>query len=459
MPSTRSHTDGGDRRRTASACVAAALLVAGAVASSQPSEPSRPGRTEDSAVARHPLGAVQPPRAPEPVIASPLPPGELPVPVAPRVQLVAASRSGSSGSPSGSATGIPATALAAYTNAASVLARRDSSCGLPWSILAGIGRVESNHGRFGGATLSADGYPSPPIRGIPLDGRPGVALIRATDGGTWTGDPVFERAVGPMQFLPSTWRAVAADGNGDGAADPNNIYDAALGAGDYLCSGGGDLRAAAGARAAVFRYNHSESYVDTVLALARDYEHGIAAQLPDNPVGNVPEPGQVHDLPPASVTVVDPEPPAAAVLPPSTPAPAPLQPKPADSPRPSPGDRPAVPSSANHHTAGRPTTGATVAASPASSAGKQLSQDIQSTVHAAICEMTANLPRPEHEAIGQISVAALRQHGLKLVKPAAAAPCRAEGPPPSPQLNGAAAASPGEPAERRQGADVSKTEE
>ena len=79
--------------------------------------------------------------------------------------------------------GIPSVAVYAYTRAAARLATEDPTCGIRWTLLAAIGRVESNHGRFGGAMLRDDGYPTQPIRGIPLDGRPNVALIRDTDGG------------------------------------------------------------------------------------------------------------------------------------------------------------------------------------------------------------------------------------------------------------------------------------
>ncbi|MFI6305939.1 lytic transglycosylase domain-containing protein [Amycolatopsis thailandensis] len=420
MTSTRPHTVGKDRQRTAGACVAAALLVAGAVASGP-----QPRAVVDSAVPLQPLGAAPSPVAPKPGVdlPLPLPATELPGPVAPRIQLVAAYQPGSSTPSNVSATGIPAVALAAYTNAAAVLARRDPSCGLPWSMLAGIGRVESNHGRFGGATLGADGYPSPPIRGIPLDGRPGVALIRATDGGKWTGDPVFERAVGPMQFIPSTWRSAGADGNGDGAADPNNIHDAALAAAGYLCSGGGDLRTDTGARAAVFRYNHSQSYVTTVLSLARDYEHGIAAELPSNPVGEVSEPTRGHDLPPASVTVLDAQHPAAA---PATSAPTQAEPasppaaQPTGSPRPPHHERPGTSAVApvkepDDHTGAR----------PASPADTQLAPDITDAVHEAICEMAAKLPGTTQQAIKRAAVTVFRRQGLKPAKPPTSAVCRA----------------------------------
>src|SRR4029453_9776632 len=121
--------------------------------------------------------------------------------------------------------GIPEVADDASPTAEDAVADSAPDGGVPWSLVAAIGRVESNHGRFGGAQLLENGYGTRPIRGIPLDGRPGVALIQDTDNGALDDDPTFDRAGGPMQFLPSSWPPVAADGNDDAMEDPDNIYD------------------------------------------------------------------------------------------------------------------------------------------------------------------------------------------------------------------------------------------
>jgi hypothetical protein len=188
------------------------------------------------------------------------------------------------------ASGIPAVALEAYQRAATALAISTPTCHLPWQLLAAIGRVESDDGQFGGAVLLADGYSTRPIHGIPLDGRDGVALVRDTDAGQLDGDPNFDRAVGPMQFIPSTWAVYGVDGNGDGKKDPNNIFDAALAAADFLCAGGGDMANPAQEAAAVLRYNDADEYVRVVLALAASYEHGDYATVPT--AGQV---GTVHN--------------------------------------------------------------------------------------------------------------------------------------------------------------------
>ncbi|MFZ2527767.1 MAG: lytic murein transglycosylase [Rhodococcus sp. (in: high G+C Gram-positive bacteria)] len=172
--------------------------------------------------------------------------------------------------------GIPVVVLEAYGHAAAVLAASRPDCGLAWTTLAGIGSVESGHGRHGGASADENGTVAPPIRGIPLDGGPGLAEIRDTDGGRLDGDPVLDRAMGPMQFIPETWTRWGTDANGDGVADPDNIDDAALTAGRYLCDRGGDLTTAAGWTKALIAYNYSTDYLALVRDRAAAYGVGVA---------------------------------------------------------------------------------------------------------------------------------------------------------------------------------------
>ncbi len=162
--------------------------------------------------------------------------------------------------------GIGTTALSAYGYAAAVMAETLPGCGIGWTTLAGIGSVESRHGTYDGSAVDAVGQVSPIIRGIPLDGGPGVAEIPDTDGGALDGDSVHDRAMGPMQFIPETWLKWGVDANGDGRVDPDNIDDATLTAARYLCARGGDLSTAAGWQQALMAYNLSGDY----LALVRD---------------------------------------------------------------------------------------------------------------------------------------------------------------------------------------------
>jgi membrane-bound lytic murein transglycosylase B len=179
--------------------------------------------------------------------------------------------------PAGGGATIPALTLRAYREAAAWAAGYDPGCRLPWTVLAGIGRIESNHGLFGGPAtrFSPGGAVSPRITGPPLDGN-GVARIPDSDGGRWDGDTTWDRAVGPMQFIPTTWRSLGRDGNGDRVADPNNLFDAAVSAAGYLCaSGGGSLTDPARLRQAIYAYNHSWPYVDAVLGWAGLYAGGV----------------------------------------------------------------------------------------------------------------------------------------------------------------------------------------
>jgi membrane-bound lytic murein transglycosylase B len=235
-------------------------------------------------------------------------------------------------------TGIPARALDAYRKAATLVQAADPACNIDWALLAAIGRVESNHARFGGNQLDPAGVAQPGIIGIPLDGTNGTALIKDTDGGQWDGDTVYDRAVGPMQFIPGTWRAVGVDGDGDGVKNPQDMADAATSAAVYLCSGPGDLTRPGDLHSAIMRYNPSESYVATVTSIADTYRHGVtalpASYLPPvqsaHPSRDVATAARIHRLhahpAPATAGAAQaasvPVTPAAAVQAPDTPAPA-----------------------------------------------------------------------------------------------------------------------------------------
>ncbi|GAA1060082.1 lytic transglycosylase domain-containing protein [Agromyces bracchium] len=171
------------------------------------------------------------------------------------------------------ATGIPARALAAYALAHVAIAAEEPQCGVDWTTIAAIGAVESGHGSHGDSELQASGQVTPKILGPALDGD-GVAAIHDTDGGALDGDATWDRAVGPMQFIPSTWEQWGADANGDGVADPSQIDDAAYAAARYLCASG-PMTSPEGWRGAVFSYNHLESYVDKVAGIANGYADAL----------------------------------------------------------------------------------------------------------------------------------------------------------------------------------------
>jgi hypothetical protein len=208
--------------------------------------------------------------------------------------------------------GIPQIVLDAYRQAETSLTDADPSCHLRWQMLAGVGRVETNHANDG--RVYADGTTFTPILGPVLDGD-GYPAIPDTDDGIFDGDTVWDRAVGPMQFIPGTWAAVGVDGNADGKADPHNVFDAALSAGRYLCAGSVDLADRDQLVEALLRYNHSPEYVTLVLAWIDGYTAGQVVPLP--PVSTPPP----TSTPPTSGPPTSPPttPPTTTTPPPTTP--------------------------------------------------------------------------------------------------------------------------------------------
>ncbi|MDX3851605.1 lytic transglycosylase [Streptomyces sp. AK02-01A] len=223
--------------------------------------------------------------------------------------------------------GIPASVLAAYKQAEQRLAEDKPGCNLPWQLLAAIGKVESGQAR--GGRVDAQGTTLAPILGPVLNGV-GFANISDTDHGQYDGDTTHDRAVGPMQFIPATWETWGQDANGDGTRDPNNIFDAALAAGHYLCAGGRDLSVEADLHKSILGYNHSQEYLNTVLTWLEYYRKGTH-EVPDGtgvlPVGNGPA---------GPSSTPDPSPSSTPSKPGGSPGPKPSEPKPGDSGSPAP---------------------------------------------------------------------------------------------------------------------------
>ena len=282
--------------RTSAFVVALVAVLAGTLTTSGRPAPPRPDELADAA-----------PTAPDrrdpgadggaPPVADP-PPGDPPVAVdggAGGVVVIPVTATGTTN-------GIPSTVLAAYRGAAETTARVRPGCHLPTTLLAAIGKVESGHAR--GGRVDATGTTVGAILGPVLNGGPGVAAIRDTDGGRLDGDQRWDRAVGPMQFIPGTWARWATDGNADRVANPHNVWDAAATAAEYLCAGGRDLATAAGARQAILSYNHSTDYLRLVLAWQAAYERGTAA-VPDG-TGSAAIPGAALPMAVVPVAVTSP---------------------------------------------------------------------------------------------------------------------------------------------------------
>ncbi len=238
-------------------------------------------------------------------------------------------------------TDIPLVALNAYVIAERLLAEEDPSCKIEWWMLAGIGKIESIHGHFADSTLNRNGHTTEIIRGPALDGRilegaeflvdgavlpeagtltesiavptagpapdaastgaevdpssapaapaapvpviKRLALITDTDGGALDRDTTYDRAVGPMQFIPQTWNRYKADANADGNSDPQNIYDAALASARYLCTATSSMATEEGRKTAFFAYNHDDEYTANVAAAGVFYRNAI--QIPTEEFG------------------------------------------------------------------------------------------------------------------------------------------------------------------------------
>ena len=222
---------------------------------------------------------------------------------------------------------IPETVLAAYQRAVERTNLVQPNCHIPLELLAAIGKVESGHAR--GGQVDASGRTAAPILGPVLNGGP-FAAIRDTDGGALDGDRSWDRAVGPMQFIPGTWARWQADGNDDGRVDPHNVYDASLAAARYLCAANRDLGTPTGLDEAVLSYNHSTSYLTLVRSWMSVYRNGTVTVADITDAGWVPvtsapppvstTPSNPPSNPPSSPPSSPPSrPPTTPSVPPSTP--------------------------------------------------------------------------------------------------------------------------------------------
>jgi hypothetical protein len=169
-------------------------------------------------------------------------------------------------------TDLPERVLVAYAKADLAIQASNPRCHLTWATLAGVGRIESKHGRYGGAEVNDNGEESKRIIGPALDGSPGFLAVPDTDKGELDGDTVWDHAVGPMQFTPETWRRYGMRASKDGKQpDPQSIDDSSLTAGRYLCAMGGDLSVPKNWWTAVLTYNNSTEYGQQVFSNADAY--------------------------------------------------------------------------------------------------------------------------------------------------------------------------------------------
>lgn len=185
---------------------------------------------------------------------------------------------------------IPLVAYEAYVAASAAAPTIAPDCAVDWTIVAALAQMESAHGRVDGGELLPNGDVQPPIRGAALDGTNGTEPMPDSDAGELDGDPTWDRAVGPLQFIPRSWRELGRDGNADGVADPNNLYDAALSAAAHLCiRSPGNYADRAALREAFVTYNESGRYADEVLAWVDHYRSEPLAAVLESPEAAAPE--------------------------------------------------------------------------------------------------------------------------------------------------------------------------
>jgi membrane-bound lytic murein transglycosylase B len=122
-----------------------------------------------------------------------------------------------------------------------------------------------------GSRLTASGVAEPEIFGPALDGNGDRKRITDTDDGRLDKDTTYDRAVGPMQFIPTTWATYGADADLDGVKNPQDIDDAALAAGNYLCKDGRNLSVGSDWWNAILSYNNVQSYAQSVFDKANQY--------------------------------------------------------------------------------------------------------------------------------------------------------------------------------------------
>ncbi|WP_330439014.1 lytic transglycosylase domain-containing protein [Micromonospora sp. NBC_00821] len=258
----------------AATAAAGALLVPAAIRSPRPVAVDASATPSGVAAPGMPSGLPTSPLPTGPLPTLPLPSGGLPGNGLPTGSVIG-------GRPSdalagwaqqvGAKVGVPAVAMQAYGYAELVLSQTNRSCALSWTTLAAIGQVESGHGSANGARLGQDGKAVPNIIGLPLDGKEGRMRIIDTDRGALDEDPVLDRAIGPMQFIPTTWQEIGADADNDGRKDPHDLDDAALAAGNYLCKGGRNLSIAGDWWNAILSYNDVRRYAQDVYDTANRY--------------------------------------------------------------------------------------------------------------------------------------------------------------------------------------------
>ena len=160
----------------------------------------------------------------------------------------------------------------AYALAELRVAQTSPACGLRWTTLAGIGQIESNHGRSSGATLTTDGRSIPPIYGPPLDGTERPQAHPDTDDGRLDGDSTLGPGDRPDAVHPVDVARYAVDADGRRLGRPARHRRRRAGGGQLPVRGRpqpGHRRRAGGRRS--WRTTTSRRTPQNVFNAANDY--------------------------------------------------------------------------------------------------------------------------------------------------------------------------------------------
>lgn len=171
---------------------------------------------------------------------------------------------------------VPPRVLQGYQGAERLLAADRPECRMPWWVLAGIGKVQSDHaagGRVDASGRATVRIVGPRLDGTVVDGK----LVRDTDRGRLDGDLTFDRAVGPMLVLPATWAGIGRRAADAGEPDVTDVDDAALSVGALLCSAGRDVTTPEGLAAGLVRMNDSTAFAQQVLPWIAFYRAAATA--------------------------------------------------------------------------------------------------------------------------------------------------------------------------------------
>ena len=156
---------------------------------------------------------------------------------------------------------LPGVAYSAYVRAAAAVHDEFPTCTVPPALLAGLGRIMTNHGRSQSRHLSPAGISSSPLVGV--IGAP----VADSDGGVIDNSTTADFRVGPLQILPSQWMRVSPLGNT--AFETQSLFFSAKNAAQLLCRTSFDISTNEGLHRALNEFTSNSSLTEAILGSAR----------------------------------------------------------------------------------------------------------------------------------------------------------------------------------------------